>query len=63
VEDEKGEPCSTNWGEGTRIDYWWERQREREHKEDQDVGGWIILGCILERWVGVMWTGKVAVTV
>jgi hypothetical protein len=25
----------------------------------QDVGGWIILGCILERWVGVMWTGLV----
>jgi hypothetical protein len=40
---------------GTRIDYWWESQRER----DQDVGGWIILGWILERWNGVMWTGLV----
>jgi exonuclease III len=29
---------------GTRIDYWWESQRERDHLEDQDVGGWIILG-------------------
>jgi hypothetical protein len=44
---------------GTRIDYWWERQRERDHKEDQDVGGRIILGWILERWDGVMWTGLV----
>jgi hypothetical protein len=25
--------------------------------EDQDVGGWIILGWILERWDGAMWTG------
>jgi hypothetical protein len=38
---------------GTLIDYWWESQREGEHKEDQDVG-WI-----LERWDGVMWTGLI----
>jgi hypothetical protein len=44
---------------GTLIVYWWESQRERDHKEDQDLGGWIILGWILERWVGVMWTGLV----
>jgi hypothetical protein len=32
------------WGRrGTRIDYWWESQKERDHEEDQDVGGWIIL--------------------
>jgi hypothetical protein len=30
-----------------------------DHKEDQDVGGWIILRGILERWDGVMWTGLV----
>jgi hypothetical protein len=41
---------------GTRIDYWWESQRDRDHWEDQDVGRWIILGWILERWDGVMWT-------
>jgi hypothetical protein len=29
------------------------------HNEDQDVGGWIILGWILERLDGVMWTGFV----
>jgi hypothetical protein len=22
--------------------YWWESQKERDHKEDQDVGGWTI---------------------
>jgi hypothetical protein len=41
---------------GTRIDYWWESQKERNHWEEQDVGGWI-LEWILERWDGVMWTG------
>jgi hypothetical protein len=38
------------------IGYCWESQREVDHREDQDVGGWIILGWILERWDGVMWT-------
>jgi hypothetical protein len=37
----------------------WESQMERDCKEDQDGGGWIILGWILERWDGVMWTGLV----
>jgi hypothetical protein len=32
------------------------KQKERDHKEDQDVGGWIILGWILEKWDVVMWT-------
>jgi hypothetical protein len=44
---------------GTRIGYWCKIRRERDHYEDQDVGGWIILGWILERWDGVMWTGLV----
>jgi hypothetical protein len=34
---------------GTRIDYWWKSQRERDHWEDADLGGWILLGWILER--------------
>jgi hypothetical protein len=38
------------------MDYWWESQRERDHKDDQDVGGWIILVWILERCDGVIWT-------
>jgi hypothetical protein len=28
---------------GTHIGYWWERQKERDNYEDQDVGGWTIL--------------------
>jgi hypothetical protein len=33
------------------VCYWWESQKEREHWEDQDVGG------ILERWGGMYWIG------
>jgi hypothetical protein len=28
---------------GMRIGYWWESQKETDHYEDQDVGGWTIL--------------------
>jgi hypothetical protein len=31
------------------IGYWWESQKERDHWEDQDVGGWTILKWVLER--------------
>jgi hypothetical protein len=31
------------------IGYWWESQKERDHWEDQDMGGWIILKWILDR--------------
>jgi hypothetical protein len=34
---------------GMLIGYWWESQKERDHLEDQDVGGWTILKWILER--------------
>jgi hypothetical protein len=34
------------------------KTRGKETK-DQNVRGWIILGCTLERWDGVMWTGLV----
>jgi hypothetical protein len=40
---------------GMHIGYWWESQKERDHYEDQDVGGWKILKCILERWDGMDW--------
>jgi hypothetical protein len=36
-------------GRGMHIGYWWECQKERDHWEDQDVGGWTILKWILER--------------
>jgi hypothetical protein len=29
------------------IGYWWESQKERDHWEDKDVGGWTILKWIL----------------
>jgi hypothetical protein len=37
------------------IGYWWESQKERDHWEDQDVGGWAILKWILREigWDGV----------
>jgi hypothetical protein len=28
---------------GMLMGYWWEIQKERDHWEDQDVGGWTIL--------------------
>jgi predicted lipoprotein with Yx(FWY)xxD motif len=34
---------------GMHIEYWYESQKERDHKEDQDVGAWKILKWILER--------------
>jgi hypothetical protein len=33
-----------------RIGYWWESQKERDHWEDQDLGGWTLL-----KWMG--WSG------
>jgi hypothetical protein len=31
------------------IEYLWESQKESDHQEDLDVGGWAILKWILER--------------
>jgi hypothetical protein len=36
-----GRACSTD-GEKD-IGYWWGSQKERDHYEDQHVGGWTIL--------------------
>jgi hypothetical protein len=30
--------------------YWWESQRERDHWEDQNIGGWAIV-----KWHGMDW--------
>jgi hypothetical protein len=39
------------------IGYWWESQKERDHYEDHDVSGRIILKWILREvgWGGVEW--------
>jgi hypothetical protein len=44
---------------GMHIGYWWESQKERDHREDRDVCGWIILKLISEIWDGVVWTGLI----
>jgi hypothetical protein len=36
-------------GRGSYRGYWWESQTERDHQENQDLGGWIILKWILDR--------------
>jgi hypothetical protein len=39
-----------SWGRKRRmlIGYWWDGQKEIDHQEDQDIGGWMIKR-ILER--------------
>jgi hypothetical protein len=44
-----GRACSTNGGRGIYIVYWGENKKERDHWEDQDVGGRTIPKWILER--------------
>jgi hypothetical protein len=41
------------------IGFWWESWKERDHKEDLDIGERIILEWILERYDGVVWTGLI----
>jgi hypothetical protein len=45
---------------GMHLGYWLDSQKERDHWEDQDVGGWTILKWISERkdemvWIGLIW--------
>jgi hypothetical protein len=39
------------------IGYWWESQKERDHWEDQDVGGWNNIKMDLREigWDGMDW--------
>jgi hypothetical protein len=39
------------------IGNWWEIQKERDHWEDQDVGGWTVLKRDLREigWDGMDW--------
>jgi hypothetical protein len=44
---------------GMHIEYWWEVQKERDHWENEDVGGWTILKWILDRYDGMVWIGSI----
>jgi hypothetical protein len=44
---------------GMHVEYWWESQKQRDHYEDQDVGGWTILKWMLEKYDGVVWIGLI----
>jgi hypothetical protein len=52
-----GKACST-WRRRMHIAFSWESQTERDHYEDLDVGGRMILNWILDRlgWNGLDWT-------
>jgi hypothetical protein len=41
------------------VGSWWESQRERDRKENLDVGGRILHGWILERYYGILGTGLI----
>jgi hypothetical protein len=34
------------------TEFWWGNLRERDHMDDPDVEGRIILRCIFKKWVG-----------
>jgi hypothetical protein len=38
--------------------FWWENLRERDHLEDTEVDGRIILRWIFRTWEGEAWTGS-----
>jgi hypothetical protein len=45
---------------GMFTGFWWESQKEKEHLEDLEAGGRIILNEILEKynvmvWIGFIW--------
>jgi hypothetical protein len=54
-----GWTCSTNGEKRNTYRLLVGNTEGKRHQEDQDVGGWIILGWILERSDGMMWTGLV----
>jgi hypothetical protein len=43
------------WGRGeVHVVFWWVNQKERDHLEDTDVDGRLILKCIVKTWDGGM---------
>jgi hypothetical protein len=37
------------------MGYWWGSQKERDHWEDQDVGGWMLKTYDGMVWIGLIW--------
>jgi hypothetical protein len=54
-----GGPCSTNGEKRSAYRLLVGKTEGKSYYEVQDVGGSIILGWILEKWDGVLWTGLV----
>jgi hypothetical protein len=52
-----GGTCSTHEGEVYTV-FWWGNLMERDHLEDPDIDGRVILRCIFERWDVGEWTGS-----
>jgi hypothetical protein len=40
---------------GMQIGFWWESQKERDHWEEIDADGRIVLKWILYVWTGFFW--------
>jgi hypothetical protein len=61
TKDEIARACSM-YGRKNRDIYtgfWWQSQKEGDHKGDIDVGGRIILECISARYDSVAWNGLI----
>jgi hypothetical protein len=55
-DDEMGRVCSTNGAKWNAYRIFVGKPEKRDHWEDQDVSGWIILKWILDSKNGVIWT-------
>jgi hypothetical protein len=46
-------------GRGLHTGFWWGNLRQRDHFEDPDIDGGIILIQIFKRWDRRTWTGLI----
>jgi hypothetical protein len=50
--------CGTHGGRrGEHTGFWWESPKEKDHYENLDLYGRILLRLIIEKSYGVVWTG------
>jgi hypothetical protein len=54
-----GRTCGTNGRRRMDIGYWWERYKKQTAWKTKNVGEFVILKLILEKQVGVVWTGLI----